>query len=44
MDLEPIVEKWALCIMQKNNIDKSNEYKKLEIMNCMMLCFKEMCD
>jgi hypothetical protein len=37
-----IVEKWAKCIMLKNKIDQNNEYKKLEIMICMMLCFQEL--
>lgn len=39
---EQIVEKWARCIMQKANIDPNNESKRLEIMNCIMLCFQEL--
>ena len=41
MTTEKIVEKWALQIMRKTGQDPKNEYKKLEIMNCIMLCFKE---
>ena len=39
---EETVKKWAECIMLKFDHSKTDEYKKLEVMNCMMLCFKEM--
>jgi len=41
---EEIVEKWALQIMRKTGQSPDDEYKRLEIMNCMLMCFKEMLD
>ena len=41
---EKIVEKWARLIMRKTGQDPDDEYKRLEIMNCMLICFKEMLD
>lgn len=42
MTPEEIVTKWAKCIMQKTGVNPEDEYNRLEIMNCMMLCFKEL--
>ena len=39
-----IVEKWARLIMRKTGQDPENEYKRLEIMNYMVMCFQEMLD
>ena len=44
MTREEIVEKWARTIMCKANLDPNNEYKRLEIMNCLLLCFNEVLD
>jgi len=42
MTSEEIVEKWAKCILVKFNWNPEDEYKRLEVMNAMMLCFHEM--
>jgi hypothetical protein len=44
MDNETTVEDYAKLILRKCNWSDQDEYKKLEIMNTMMMCVHDLLD